>query len=34
MPPLASTGGNKLAASMLLKISHNKLYAKIAKYRL
>jgi transcriptional regulator with PAS, ATPase and Fis domain len=31
---LATTGGNKLAASKLLRISRKKLYAKIAKYGL
>jgi transcriptional regulator with PAS, ATPase and Fis domain len=31
---LETTGGNKLAASKLLRISRKKLYAKIAKYRL
>ena len=31
---LESTGGNKVAASALLRISRKKLYSKIAKYRL
>jgi len=31
---LETTGGNKLAASKLLRISRKKLYAKIAKYGL